>query len=315
MHSTTGFVSRKASIIESRHRSGMAGLIFSVLAAFSPPSFAESTVTDDRGARITLETPAGRIISLAPSMTELLFSIGAGERIVGVMAHSNYPPEATDIPVVGQYNGLDMERIVALRPDLVIAWQSGNPDAALRRLESMGIPVYVAEPESLDDIAHQLENLATLTGLEEQGKRVAADFRERLASLAQSHADMKPVRVFYQVWNSPLITAGGGELIDDIIDLCGGHNVFGDLPVGPKVSVEAVLQRQPEVIVGSGVDGERPSWLDEWQQWTRLPAIQRGHVYHIEPDIIQRHSLRALQGAERLCTLIDRSRNRRAPTP
>ncbi|MGM0632134.1 MAG: cobalamin-binding protein [Pseudomonadota bacterium] len=315
MLSTTGSESRKALTTERRLLSGMVILIFCALATCPRPSFAETTVTDDRGARITLEAPAGRIISLAPSMTELLFSIGAGERIVGVMAHSNYPPEASDIPVVGQHNGLDMERIVSLRPDLVIAWQSGNPGGALRRLESMGIPVYVAEPESLEDIAHQLDSLAALTGLEEQGERVATDFREHLASLERQYTDAEPVRVFYQVWNSPLITAGGGELIDDIIDLCGGDNVFGDLPVGPKVGVEAVLQRQPDIIVGSGVDGERPSWLDEWQRWPQLPAIQKDHVYHIEPDIIQRHSLRALQGAERLCALIDRTRTTRAQPP
>ncbi|MEX1197738.1 MAG: cobalamin-binding protein [Pseudohongiellaceae bacterium] len=279
-----------------------------MVSSFAHCPAAQTMATDDREETVVLDAPAARIISLAPSMTELLFSLGAGERIVGVMAHSDYPPEAAEIPVVGQHNGLDLERILSLRPDLVIAWQSGNPQGALERLEAMGIPVFVTEPESLEDIARQVDNLAALTGLEDTGSALAGDFRNDLSTLRERHAGAEPVRVFYQVWNNPLITAGGGELIDDMISLCGGHNVFGDLPVGPKVSVESVLQRRPDVIVGSGVDGERPAWLDEWQQWKRLPAVQSDHVYHIEPDIIQRHSLRALDGAGRLCELINRAR-------
>lgn len=309
MHSTTASVYRRALTTESgRGRALLAFLLLLTMGCLTPRSAAQTVATDDRGETVTLDAPAGRIISLAPSMTELLFSLGAGERIVGVMAHSDFPPEASGIPVVGQHNGLDLERILSLQPDLVIAWQSGNPQGALLRMESMGIPVYVAEPESLEDIARQIENLAALTALDDPGSEIASAFRSRLSALRARYADTEPVRVFYQVWNSPLITAGGGELIDDMIGLCGGRNVFGDLPVGPKVSVEAVLQRQPEVIVGSGPDGERPPWLDEWRRWEQLPAIRGGHVYHMEPDIIQRHSLRALQGAEQLCDLIDRAR-------
>lgn len=309
MHSTMASVYRRAWTTESgQGRLSLATLLALILSCLTNGSVAQTVATDDRGKTIELDTPAGRIISLAPSMTELLFSLGAGERIVGVMAHSDFPSEAAQIPVVGQHNGLDMERILSLQPDLVIAWQTGNPQGALLRMESLGIPVYVAEPQSLEDIARQVENLAGMTGLDDQGSRIASDFREQLAVLRAQYAEREPVRVFYQVWNNPLITAGGGELIDDMISLCGGLNVFGDLPVGPKVSVEAVLQRQPEVIVGSGVDDERPPWLDEWQRWEQLPAIRAGHVYHMDPDIIQRHSLRALQGAARLCTLIDRAR-------
>lgn len=309
MHSTMASVYRRAWTTESgQGRLSVATLLVLILSCLTNGSVAQTVATDDRGKTIELDAPAGRIISLAPSMTELLFSLGAGERIVGVMAHSDFPPEAAEVPVVGQHNGLDMERILSLQPDLVIAWQTGNPQSALRRMESLGIPVYVAEPESLEDIALQVESLAALTGLDDSGRQIAGEFRERLSALRARYTEAEPVRVFYQVWNSPLITAGGGELIDDMISLCGGRNVFGDLSVGPKVSVEAVLQRQPEVIVGSGADGKRPRWLDEWQRWEQLPAIQAGHVYHIEPDIIQRHSLRALQGAARLCTLIDRAR-------
>lgn len=309
MHSTAAYASRKASTTERLLLLFCcAALLCHVMAAESAPADARVTVTDDAGRTLTLESPAQRIVSLAPSMTELLFSLGAGERVVGVMAHSDFPPRAADIPVVGQHDGLDLERILSLQPDLIVAWQSGNPQGALLRLQSLGLPVYVAEPASLDDIAIQLQNLSALTGRSMPGDAMAASFRDQLATLRDRYSAAEPIAVFYQVWNNPLITAGGGELIDDMIRLCGGRNIFGDLPVGPKVSVEAVLQRRPAVIVGSGIDGERPAWLDEWQRWSELPAVQQGHIYHIEPDIIQRHSLRAIEGAGQLCRLIDRAR-------
>lgn len=265
-------------------------------------------VTDDAGRTVELSEPAGRIVSLAPSMTELLFSIGAGQQIVGVMAHSDFPADARQLPVVGQHDGLDLERILALEPDLVIAWQSGNPRGALRRLESLGYPVYIAEPASLDAIARQLTVLGSLVGRERTGQREADAFRQELADLRSTYSSRASVDVFYQVWNEPLITVGGRELIHDMITTCGGDNIFSDLPVGPKVSVESVLQRRPEVIIGSGSGPERPAWLDDWLRWDRLPAVRNGWIHHVDPDIVQRHSLRALQGTRTLCSLIDRAR-------
>jgi iron complex transport system substrate-binding protein len=266
------------------------------------------TVTDDAGQTVVLEQAAQRIVSLAPSMTELLFSLGAGDRIVGVMAHSDFPAQAAGIPVVGQHDGLDLEQILSLRPDLVVAWQTGNPRGALLRIQSLGIPVYIAEPQTLDDIAVQLEKLAALAGISGTGDELAAELRKNLDKLRTRYSGKESVDVFYQVWDTPLVTVGGNELINDVISLCGGRNIFRDLPVGPKVSVEAVIQRRPEVIVGSGVDDIRPEWLDYWQRWPRLPATEEDHVYHINPDIMQRHSLRALQGTRRLCELIDTAR-------
>jgi len=308
MHSMTAFAYRKVSTIERLISGVLLAVLLSGPNGLAPHASAQTAVTDDRERTVTLDGPASRIVSLAPSMTELLFSLGAGQRVVGVMAHSDFPSEARNLPVVGQHDSLDLERILSLRPDLVIAWQTGNPGGALRRLETMGIPVYVAEPESLEDIAVQLEKLAALTGQHEQGQELADGLRADLSALRDRYAYREPVSVFYQVWHNPLITVGGGELIDDIIGLCGGRNVFAGLPVGPKVSVEAVIHRNPEVIIGSGTDGGRPAWLDEWRQWRQLPAVEHGHVYPVDPDIIQRHSLRALQGAEQLCTLIDRAR-------
>lgn len=311
--STTASGYRKALITKEPLKTLLSALSLLLATQLLLANFAEAQpirVIDDDGNLLELERPAQRIISLAPSMTELLFSLGAGPRIVGVMAFSDYPPAATDIPVVGQSDLLDMEGILALQPDLIVAWKTGNPRSAIARLQALGIPVYIAEPVSLASIAVELENLARLTGLEEQGKTIAADFLAALNDLAQANADKTDVRVFYQVWDSPLISVGGAELINDIIRLCGGRNIFADLPVGPKVSVEAVLSRNPDTIIASGMDAGRPQWLDDWLDWDQLNAVKNGNLYFIPPDLVQRHSLRALQGAQQMCAHLDQARSR-----
>lgn len=269
---------------------------------------AQIRVTDDNGETVTLAQPAQRIISLAPSMTELLFSLGAGERIVGVMDFSDYPEQARLLPVVGRFDMLDMERIIALQPDLVVAWRSGNPRASVQRLKDLGINVYVAEPESLFSIADHLTRLGVLTAQQEEAQVLREHFEQSLASLQADYAQRTPVSVFYQVWHSPIISVGGAELINDMITLCGGRNIFAELPVGPKVNLEDVLQRNPQVIIASGSSPEAPSWLNDWLNWPRLQAVQNQHLYSIAPDIVQRHSMRALQGAAMMCEHIDRAR-------
>jgi len=265
-------------------------------------------VTDDAGRQVRLTTPAQRIISLAPSMTELLFSIGAGDRVVAVIDYSDYPPEARALPVIGRHDLLDMEAIVALQPDLIVAWQSGNPRSSLQRLEQLGFAVYIAEPSSLNSIAKQVEKLSLLSGLSARGEELAAQFRQELNTLADAQRGAAPVSVFYQVWHSPLISVGGAELINDIINLCGGKNIFADLTVGPKVSIEGVLRQNPDVIIASGMDAARPQWLDEWLRWPHLKAVQNHQLYFIPPDLVQRHSLRVLQGATQLCQHLDKAR-------
>lgn len=265
-------------------------------------------VIDDAGRRVRLAAPAQRIVSLAPSMTELLFSIGAGDRVVGVIDYSDYPPEARALPVIGRHDLLDMEAIVALQPDLIVAWQSGNPRSSVSRLEQLGFAVYIAEPSSLDSIAVQVEKLSLLSGRPELGSELATQFRHELNKLADANRGVAKVSVFYQVWHSPLISVGGAELINDIINLCGGSNIFADLTVGPKVSIEGVLQHNPDVIIASGMDIARPEWLDDWLRWPHLKAVQNQQLYFIPPDLVQRHSLRVLQGATQLCQHLDQAR-------
>jgi len=298
------------SIMASRFRraSITSCMLLLCLAATLPASASPIVVTDDEQRQVTLQAPAQRIISLAPSMTELLFSLGLGDRIVGVMAFSDYPDAASQIPVVGQYNLIDMEGILAMQPDLVVAWQSGNPAQALQRLRELGIPVYVAEPDTLASIASQLRRLGALTGTDTSATALAGEWEAALDTLRQRHADSAPLRVFYQVWHNPLISVGGRELINDMIKLCGGLNVFANLSPGPRVSTEAVISTNPQVIIASGSDDGYPVWLDDWRRWHTLSAVANDQLHVIPPDLVQRHSLRALQGAQLMCEYIDEAR-------
>ncbi len=268
-------------------------------------------VTDDENAKVRLAHPAERIISLAPSLTELLFAAGAGDKLVGVVEYSDYPPAASALPIVGRFDLLDMERILQLEPDLIVAWQSGNPRASVKRLRELGLTVYIAEPKQLSSIPSHIERLAALAGTADTADVATAAFRERLAQLSTRYETRTPVSVFYQVWDLPLITAGGNELINDIITLCGGRNIFADISlVAPKVSVEAVLARNPTAIIASGMDIERPEWLDDWKRWPGVPAVAKDNLFFVPPELLQRHTPRALQGAQMMCEQIEIARTR-----
>ncbi len=284
-----------------------------VAAVVFSPSALSIEVRDDEGALVMLDEAAARIISLAPSLTELLYAAGAGSKIVGVVEYSDYPEAAKSLPIIGRHDLLDMERILELQPDLVVAWQSGNPRASVERLRELGLTVYIAEPKSLASIPSHMLRLATLAGTEAQAAPVIRDFENKLNELVSTYSHKTPVRTFYQVWDRPLISAGGNELINDIIQLCGGVNIFADITlVAPKVSVESVLIRDPQAIVASGMDIERPEWLDEWLSWGQLSAVASGSLFFVPPELLQRHTPRALQGAQSMCAQIDSARNRAA---
>lgn len=282
-------------------------------AVVAGPAGADSIeVTDDNDQRVRLEAPAERVVSLAPHATELLYTVGAGRRIVGAVSHSDYPPEAKEIPRVGGYDSVDIERIISLEPDLVVAWASGNGDATIERLKALDTTVFVNEPRSLSDIARSLERLGRLTGNAEAALEAAENFRNRRDRLAQRYKDQPTVPVFYEVWHDPLMTVSDAHLISEIIRLCGGRNVFADLSSRvPTVNTEAVLGAQPEAIVASGMGSERPEWLDNWRDWEDLPAAQRDNLFHIPPSLTQRASTRLLDGAEALCEKLETARERR----
>lgn len=290
----------------------MRRLLFTILLTAALPARAGIDLTDDQGQAVHLDKPATRIVSLAPHITELLFAAGAGERIVGTVQYSDYPEAAKKIPRVGGYTSIDMEKVAALKPDLVIAWKSGNRDAHLGKLRALGIPVFVNEPRKIDNVAKSLAQIGKLAGTDAAGEAAAQAFRKRHADLAARYSAKPTVRVFYEAWNRPLMTVNGEHLISDVIRLCGGENVFAKLPVlAPNVDVEAVLAARPEAIVASGMGEARPEWLDDWRQWTKLSAVAKGNLFYIPPDRIQRHTPRILDGAERLCGQLDEARARR----
>lgn len=273
----------------------------------SLPLRAEVSVQDDAERTVTLPQPAQRIISLAPHITEQLYAVGAGGQLVGAVDYSNYPEAASKLPRVGGYSRLDLEAILALQPDLVVGWKSGNDARQLERLGQLGIKVYLSEPRELADIASSLRRLGILSGHREQGEAQAGHFIQTLKRLSAMNRDRPTVRVFYQIWNRPLMTINGEHLISDVIRLCGGVNVFAEQPaLTPTISEEAVIAADPDIIVASGMGEARPEWLDEWRRWSRLKAVRNNQLQFIPPDLLQRATPRLLQGAERLCTMIHR---------
>lgn len=287
-----------------------ATLICALVAVAGPVGAVE--VVDDIGRTVRLPAPAERVVSLAPHATELLFAVGAGDRIVGTVSHSDYPPPARQIPRVGGYSRLDLERIVSLQPDLIVAWHSGNPVAQVERLRSLGLAVYFSEPRRFEDMADALLRLGALTGNRRQAHRRATMLRAAVDDLVERYAGRPSVTVFYQIWNDPLMTINGEHLINQVIEMCGGRNVFAELPtLAPRIVLETVLARDPEVIVASGMGEQRPQWLDDWRRWPSLTAVKRDNLFFVPPDLLQRHGLRLLQGAERLCGFLEVARSRR----
>ncbi len=291
-----------------RRRSVFLHLSLLVLVIFfiANRSYAAVSVMDDAGRTVTLVAPAQRIISLAPHVTELLYAAGAGKYIVGTVSYSDYPAAAKKLPRVGSYNAFDLEAIVALQPDLIVAWQSANPAAALEKLQALSIPVFFSEPRQLEDVAGNLERLGKLTANEAIADAASAAFRRKLRELRNQYRAAREVSVFYQVWHQPLMTINGEHIISQVIELCGGRNVFASLPtLAPKISLEAVLRKDPEVVVAGNSALNHSDWKDDWRRWSVLQAVKNNHLFYVNPDIIQRHTPRILQGAAVLCQQIE----------
>lgn len=267
--------------------------------------------TDDSGRRIELAQPARRIVSLAPHITEQLFAIGAGDRIVATTDFADYPPEARKLPRVARAHSVDLERVAAARPDLIVVWGSGFPPSIVESLKRLGVPVYVNEPGSLESIATSLERLGSLTA-SATAPRVAADFRARVAALRARYADRAPVRVFYQIWAQPLMTLAGTHVINEAIRLCGGRNVFGDLaPIAPQVAVEAVVAADPQLIVTAESGAKPGGALDPWRRYATIAAVKNNRLVTLDADKINRHGPRIVDEIGVLCAQIDAARQSR----
>ncbi|MEN7526059.1 MULTISPECIES: cobalamin-binding protein [unclassified Cupriavidus] len=275
------------------------------------------TITDDSGQPVTLNAPARRIVSLAPHVTELIYAAGGGDRIVGTVSYSDYPPQARDIPRVGDNKSLDLERIAALKPDLIVVWRHGNAQKQTDRLRALGMPLFFSEPRKLESIPQNIEKLGALMGTETVANRAAADFRQQVETLRKTYAARPPVTVFYQVWQQPLMTLNGEHLISDLLTLCGGRNLFAkETPLVPTVSVESVVAGNPEVMLTAGMGATRPDKpladFSMWEKWKQVTAVARNNLFIIDGDLVNRAGPRVVKGAAEICKDLEVARSRRS---
>jgi iron complex transport system substrate-binding protein len=269
------------------------------------------TVKDDAGATVTVAKPAQRVISLAPHVTELLFVAGGGSHVVGVVSYSDFPEEAKKIPEIGSNREVDLERIMAMRPDLIVIWRHGSSERQIDMLQKLGIPMFHSEPQKLEDIADNVQKLGQLMGTDAVAGPAAADLRNRIASLRSRYAKRPVVRSFYQVWDKPLYTLNGRHIVSDALRLCGGENIFDKLAVtAPVVSIEAVLQENPEAIFATAE--KNYGGVSMWKPYTTLTAVRNDNLFTIDGNLLNRAGPRMVAGAAQLCEKLELARSHRA---
>lgn len=270
------------------------------------------TVQDDAGDTITLEQPARRIVSLSPHVTEMLFAAGGGDRIVGTVTYSEYPPAAKNIPRIGDNRSVDLERLLALKPDLLVVWRHNASSRQMEQLRKLGIPLFYSEPHKLADIPEAVLRMGQLMGTEQQARQSAGDLQRQLDQLTARYRNRPPVRVFYQVWDRPLYTLNERHIISDAIRVCGGENIFAKLPMAaPSITQEAVLKENPDAIVSGDRRDQKVSGIEIWKQYPSMTAVRRGNLFAIDGDLINRAGPRIIAGATELCARLDEARNRR----
>lgn len=268
---------------------------------------------DDRGAVVRFAAPAQRIIALAPHLAEIVFAAGAGDKLVGTARFSDFPQAARRVPQVGDAAHIELERIVELRPDLILAWRSGNAPRDVTRIEQLGFSVFVTEPARLADIPRLIRLVGTFAGTTREAERESNKFDNKINILRKIYAARPPVRVFYEIWHRPLLTVNGAHLISDVIALCGGRNVFADAPLlTPAVSIEALLVAQPEVVLGGSSAGGAEEFMAQWRALA-VEKLRATPVFYVAPDSIQRQTPRIVEGATAICEHLDQVRMRRQP--
>jgi iron complex transport system substrate-binding protein len=257
---------------------------------------------------------APRIISLSPHITELLFAAGAGDRIVGVDDASDYPPAVAGIARVGEPSALDVEGLLRLKPTLIVLWDSGTPARRKAELQRLNLRLYVTDQHHLDDIGTALLEFGRLAGTEPVAAAAARRYRDELADLRERYAARPRLKVFYQVWDRPLYTLSGTHLVSEVLSLCGGDNVFADLTtLAPAIDREAVLTRNPDVILIAATGAEGARQRAEWDRFGYIRAVRNHHVFSVDPSLVGRMAPRILQGVREVCDLLDAARGGAAP--
>lgn len=252
-----------------------------------------------------------RIVSLAPNLTELAFAAGAGARVVGTVEYSDEPAAARAIPRVGDAFRVDIERILALEPDLVLAWASGTPKATIERLRKLGLDVREIETQRIADVPRVVRELGELAGTQSTAAGAAREFETAIAELRDRYSQRERLAVFLQVNTRPLYTVNGRQIMSELLDVCAGRNVFDDLnQLAPQISLEAVIARNPEVIIVT--DESDPNALEAWRKWTQVDAVRTNNLYVLPANDFTRATTRLAQGARDLCRVMDTARERKA---
>lgn len=288
----------------------MKTFLFAAACILALDAGAAITVNDDDGKAVTMQKPALRVIALAPHVTEMVYAAGGADRLVAAVDYSDYPEAAKRLPRVGSNRQIDMERVAALKPDLIVVWMHGSSERQIDQIRALGFPIFHSEPKKLDDIASNLQRIGKLMGTGAVAEPAAAEIRAKLAALSAQYVKRAPVRMFYQFWNKPLYTLNGEHIISDAARICGAENVFARLKVtAPVVDIEAVLQENPEAIISGSTAPD--GGLEMWQAVPGMTAVKRGNLFQVDGNLLNRSGPRMIDGAAALCEKIDLARQRR----
>ena len=307
-HHFSGHFSDAAHSLAKAFTIATFGVLIFVAASFPRDAIADITLKQANGDSLSLPEPAQRIITLAPNLAELVFAAGAGDQLKAVVEYSDFPAAVAQLPRVGDAFRIDLERIIALEPDLVIAWKSGNPQSALQKLGQLGLTVWQIEITTPEGIASAVEHISTAAGTQGQGQLAAEKLRNKLSELKRQNAGKTPVKYFYQIAARPLYTVNGQHIISRSLEICGGENVFSDLQtLAPQVSRESVILTNPQAMIAPEIPGETPA-LQHWNEWPRLQAVQDESMLYLPADDISRAAPRLLDSMELACKLLDQVR-------
>ncbi len=267
-------------------------------------------VKDYLGRTVTFSQPVQRVVALAPHIVENFYSAGAGHTLVAAVEYSDFPPPAKQLPSVGAVSSFSLETIASLKPDLVVVWMSTRGGEILHQLEAIGIQTYASDPHSLEDVARSILDYGVLAGTQSVAQHTVDEYRAQLHDLRHRYQHKAPISAFYEVWFEPLQTLNGEHIVSDVMRLCGVRNVFaGERLLAPKVSMEALLARRPQLILSGSANANPEQWRQRWQQWPTIPAVAQSHLVAIPGDWIHRHSVRILKGARIICESAEQTRS------
>ena len=283
----------------------LAWLLAGLLLCASVAGAAAQSVSDDSGHTLTLPATPTRIISLAPGATEMLFAAGAGQRVIATVQYADEPAAAKQVPRIGDVVAVDMEKLVALRPEVVVVWPGGGNPAQIEEIGRLGIPLYRQQVNALADIPASIRRLGALAGTAATAEQAARNIEARLSALSHMYEGGRHPSVLLQVWNHPIYTVGGTHLISDALRLCGARNVFGDLrDLGPAVDIEAVVARNPDIIVAAAPPGAGPEWLADWRRFTTLRAVRNDNLITFDDQRLTRLGPSVVSATEALCKVL-----------